>query len=138
MKKLAPISAVVAAALLLAVAAFAANKTFTLKMTGKAETPKGAPKGKGTAKLALDSGTGQVCFNMSWSGIGKPTAAHIHQGKKGKAGPVVIPLFGGAPHNTGCVSASKSLINKIIKSPSSYYVNVHTAAYPNGAIRAQL
>jgi hypothetical protein len=138
MKKLGLISLALLAALSLAVSAFAATKTFTVSMTGKAETPKGDPDGKGTAKVTLNTSTGRVCFNLTWSRIGNPVAAHIHKGKKGVAGPVVIPFFGGAPKHTGCVKASKSLVAKIVKSPASYYVNVHTQAFPAGALRAQL
>ncbi|MBS1786273.1 MAG: CHRD domain-containing protein [Acidobacteria bacterium] len=32
----------------------------------------------------------------------------------------------------------KSQINDIMKNPGNYYVNVHTAEFPNGAIRGQL
>jgi len=138
MKKLGLISLALLAALSLAASAFAATKTFTVSMTGKAETPKGDPDGKGTAKITLNTSTGRVCFNLSWSRIGTPVAAHIHKGKKGVAGPVVIPFFGGAAKHTGCVKASKSLVSKIVKSPASYYVNVHTQAFPAGAVRAQL
>jgi hypothetical protein len=138
MKKLALISVAVVAALFLAVSAFAATKTLTTSMNGKAETPKGDPNGKGTAKVVLNTSTGKVCFRLTWSGIGTPTASHIHTGKKGVAGPVVIPFFGGAPKHTGCVKASKSLVRSIAKSPGSYYVNIHNATYPGGAIRGQL
>jgi CHRD domain len=138
MKKLAPITLAFAAALVLAATAFAANKTFTVTMTGKAETPKGAPKGKGTAKITLEPSVGKVCYRLTWSGIGTPTASHIHQGKKGTSGPIVIPLFAPTPKHSGCVKAPKSLIKKIIKHPGGYYVNVHTKKYPAGAIRAQL
>jgi hypothetical protein len=138
MKKFVAIPLALMAALLLAVTAYAANKTFTVKMTGSQETPKGSPTGKGSATITLNQSKGQVCFKLTWSGIDTPTASHIHQGKKGVAGPVVIPFFGGAPKHSGCVKASKSLIGKIAKSPSGYYVNIHTAKYPGGAIRAQL
>jgi hypothetical protein len=138
MKKLAPISIALLAALSLAVSAYAAERTFTVSMSGKAETPKGDPNGKGTAKIKIEASKGELCYRLSWSGIGTPSAAHIHKGKKGVAGPVLIPLFGGAAKHSGCVKASKSLLAKIVKSPASYYVNVHNAAYPNGAIRAQL
>ena len=137
MKKFAGISIAVLAALCLSVSAFAATKTFTVSMSGKAETPTGDPDGKGTAKVTINTSKGQVCFNLTWSRIGTPVAAHIHKGKKGVAGPVVVPFFAKAKH-TGCVKASKSLLGKILKSPSGYYVNVHTQAFPGGAIRAQL
>jgi hypothetical protein len=138
MKKLIPISIAVLAAGFLAVSAFAATKTFTVTMTGSAETPKGDPNGKGTAKITLDTSRGRVCFDLTWTRIGNPVAAHIHKGKKGTVGPVLIPLFGGTAKHKGCVKASKSLLAKIVKSPASYYVNVHTQAFPAGAIRAQL
>jgi hypothetical protein len=138
MHKLALTALIAIAALSLAVGASAATKTLTVSMNGKQETPKGDPNGKGTAKIALNTSTGKVCFRLSWSGIGTPTAAHIHQGRKGVAGPVVVPIFGGAPKHSGCVKADKKLIGKIAKSPASYYVNVHNAKYPGGALRGQL
>ena len=138
MKRFVPVSLALIAALFLAVTALAADKTLTVSMTGKQETPKGDPNGKGTAKITLQSSKGRICFKLTWSGIGTPNASHIHKGKKGVAGPVVVPFFGGAPKHSGCVKASKALIGQIAKSPASYYVNVHNAAFPGGAIRAQL
>ena len=37
-----------------------------------------------------------------------------------------------------CDSVSDDLIDEIRRSPRGFYVNVHTADYPNGAIRGQL
>ena len=115
-----------------------ASTVLTTKMNGTQETPKGAPKGSGSATITLNAAKGKVCFKLTWSGIGNPTASHIHQGAKGKAGPVVVPLFAATPKHSGCVSAAKSLIAKIAKKPGGYYVNVHTAKYPGGAVRGQL
>jgi CHRD domain-containing protein len=128
----------IVAVLVVSSMAFAASKVITVNMNGKQETPAGSPTGKGTAKVTLNSSTGKVCFRFTWSGIGTPTAAHIHKGAKGKAGPVVIPFFGGKAKHSGCVTAAKSLVAAIIKKPGSYYVNIHTAKFPGGAIRAQL
>ena len=138
MQKLTLIAPTIVVMLMLVATAAAANKTFTVSMSGKAETPKGDPDGSGTAKITLEPSVGKVCFKITWSKIGTPTAAHIHQGKKGVAGPVVIPLFATPPKHSGCVKADKKLIGKIAKSPGSYYVNVHNTKYPAGALRAQL
>jgi hypothetical protein len=117
----------------------AATKTLTLHMTGAQEVPKGSPTGSGSARLSLNSSTGQVCFTLQWSKIDAPTASHIHKGAKGKSGAVVVPLFAMAPaKHSGCVSASKALVAAILKKPTDYYVNLHTKQYPNGALRAQL
>ncbi len=70
-------------------------------------------------------------------GLGKPSAAHIHRAPASKAGPVVVPL-GAAYKAKGCTSAAKKTIEAIESHPNAYYVNVHTAKYPNGAIRGQL
>jgi hypothetical protein len=124
--------------LVIASVAMAASKSITVKMDGKQESPAASTTGTGSAKITLNDTKGQVCFKLSWSGIGTPSAAHIHKAVKGKAGPVVVPLFSGTPKKSGCVSASKSLVAAIIKKPGSYYVNVHTAKYPGGAVRGQL
>ena len=38
----------------------------------------------------------------------------------------------------GCVSVDRSLVKEIRQSPDEFYVNVHTADFPAGALRGQL
>jgi hypothetical protein len=56
------------------------------------------------------------------------------------SGPIVVPLA--APDATGvssgCVSADPELIKAIRQNPEAYYVNVHNADFPAGALRGQL
>ena len=105
-------------------------------LNGKAE---GAPKtNKGKAEVTLNAATGKVCWDFRLAKIdGKPNQAHIHKGKAGVAGNVVVP-FGASYKRQGCTSAAKSLVKTILKSPGSYYVNVHNAKHPAGAMRGQL
>jgi hypothetical protein len=120
-------------------AASTATKSFTTTLLGSNEVPKGAPKGSGKAVITLNAGTGKVCWTFSSiKGISKVNASHIHKAPKGKSGPVVVAFFTGALKTKGCVKASKSVIRAIEKTPSGYYVNIHTAKYPAGAIRGQL
>jgi hypothetical protein len=124
----------------LALAAGTAGTT-TLKTTmlGKSEVPKGAPKGSGKAVVTLNASKGTVCWKFSnIKGLSKVNASHIHKGAKGKSGNVVVAFFAGALKTKGCVKAPKSLIKAIAKHPAGYYVNIHTAKYPAGAIRGQL
>jgi hypothetical protein len=108
------------------------------KLVGKTEVPKGSPTGHGIVNLTLSGAKGTVCWTFEGvTGIGKATAAHIHKALPGKAGPVVVP-FGATYKAKGCTKASKTLIAAIESHPNSYYVNVHTAKYPAGAIRGQL
>ncbi len=39
---------------------------------------------------------------------------------------------------TGCTSATSALVQQIADNPAGFYVNVHNAEFPNGAIRGQL
>jgi len=125
---------------LVAVFAASATTTATTKLeatlSGKAD---GAPKtNKGKAELKLNAATGKVCWEFTLAKIdGKPNQAHIHKGKAGVAGNVVVPL-GATYKRQGCTSAAKSLVKAILKSPGSYYVNVHNAKHPAGAMRGQL
>ena len=111
----------------------------TATLTGAAETPAGDPAGSGKAKITFDISEGLVCWSVNVKGTAAPVAAHIHKGAAGTAGPVVVPI--GTPAmgaSKGCAAAARSLIKDMIKNPSEYYVNVHTGAFPAGAVRGQL
>jgi hypothetical protein len=104
-------------------------------LTGKAESPKGDPDGRGTAEIKINGR--RVCWELSVSKIGKPQAAHIHKGRAGVAGPVVVPL--GATYKAeGCMQTTAAIARAIASNPGAYYVNVHTAKYAAGAVRGQL
>jgi hypothetical protein len=129
---------------ILALTSVAANggRRFNVRMTGAAEAPgPGDPDGSGRAKLGLFLGHGEVCFLLKVSKIALPaTAAHIHKAPAGSPGPVVVGLT--APNakglSVGCVAADRQLIKDIIQNPEEYYVNVHNADFPAGAVRGQL
>ena len=111
--------------------------TFESYLLGKSEVPKGAPKGSATVNLTITGN--KVCWKFTkLKNFDKPLVSHIHKGKAGAAGPVYIPL-GGAFKATGCINApAGSPTSAIAKNPKGFYVNVHTAKYPNGAVRGQL
>lgn len=113
-------------------------------LTGAEEAPgPGDPDATGIADFALNQGVERVCFELSWADIdGDVFAAHIHEAPAGEAGPIVVPLFAGDFDGTdsvsGCVDADRALVKDIRKNPTDYYVNVHSTAFPPGAIRGQL
>jgi hypothetical protein len=90
---------------------------------------------------------------------GAPYAAHIHRGEPGSNGPVVVNLafptggdaadcvtetrVGAAPANTpvfvrDAQGVPLATALEILANPGAFYVNVHNADYPAGAIRGQL
>ena len=67
------------------------------------------------------------------------TLPHIHEGAVGQDGPVKVPFD--APKTgsaKGCKTADAAVVKAIMQNPANYYVNVHNAAYPKGAVRGQL
>ena len=109
------------------------------RLTGTQEVPPADLDGTGSFGVFLDAGRGQVCFGLQVANIAPAVAAHIHRGVVGQNGPVVVPL---PPPTTGasagCVAADPAVVQDIINHPTNYYVNVHNAQFPGGAIRGQL
>jgi hypothetical protein len=127
---------VLVAAFIPAVALGALEKSsLHASLTGAAETPKGDPDGRGTAEIKINGR--QVCWELTVSKIGKPQAAHIHRGRPGVAGPVIVPL-GETYKAKGCIRTTLASANAIAARPGAYYVNVHNAKYAAGAVRGQL
>jgi len=127
--------------LAIAPGASAGGRPFTTDLTGEAEvTAAGVPNqgdldGVGTAELTINPGLGEVCWTIEVSGVAPITAAHIHAAPATLPGPVVVPLN---PYTGGCTTVDPQLARAIVKDPSAYYVNVHNADFPAGALRGQL
>lgn len=116
------------------------GRPLSTTLSGAAEVPgPGDPDGSGTATITLNPGQNQVCFELTVSNIAPATAAHIHEGAADKAGPVVVGLTAPTSGSSkDCVSLDQAKIKAIIKNPSAYYINVHNADFPDGAVRGQL
>lgn len=114
--------------------------TFYANLTGAAEVGGGDTDGSGKAEITVSDELDQVCWDLNdVRGIGPITAAHIHRGAAGTNGPPVFTLNraneGGYK---GCTEASEFVQEFLGSNPGAFYVNVHTAEFPNGAIRGQL
>ena len=107
-------------------------------MTGEQEVPgPGDPNGIGEAKIKVFRA--KVCYTLTAKRIAPATAAHIHKGPPGVAGPIVVPLKPPTDGSfSGCEKISRSLAKNLKEHPGRYYVNVHNRPYPEGAIRGQL
>ena len=117
------------------------GRRLTATLTGAAEVPgPGDPDGGGSAVITLNQGQNEVCFELTVTNIAPATLAHIHVGAAGAAGDAVVTLTPPPTEGSskGCVSASAELIKDIRQNPANYYVNVHNAEFPDGAVRGQL
>jgi len=121
--------------------AAAANggKQLSTTLSGAEEVPAADPDGSGTATFRIQTSKGQVCYTLEVRDIAPAAAAHIHHAPAGINGPVVVPLTPPTEGtSSGCVEVLLSLARDIVRNPGDYYVNVHNADYPAGAVRGQL
>lgn len=82
-----------------------------------------------------------LCYAVLVSNIAGATAAHIHRGRSGVNGGIMvnfIPPAGNPGRVAGCTRITRTLYAQIAAFPSEFYVNVHNAAFPAGAVRGQL
>jgi len=121
--------------------------SFTVALNGTNEFPgPGDPSGTGEATITVNGTTGQVCLNLTTAGLTATspatpsiTAAHIHPGLPGTANPPVVDFAVTSGTSVAkCVASTPLQAAAIIASPNAFYLNAHTADFPNGAIRGQL
>ena len=107
-------------------------------LAGSQEAPANASTATGTATFTVNPTTKVLTGTVTTAGI-TGVSAHIHEGAKGVAGPVVVPLTAGAagewvvPSNTVLTDSQYAAFQAY-----SYYVNVHSTAFPAGEIRGQI
>lgn len=111
-------------------------------LTGGAEVPAVTTAATGTAQFSLNSTFTAINYSVQVEGLsGAIMGAHLHEAVAGATGGVVVDLSGDVMGNTisGTISGTDltdALIVELLE--SGIYLNVHTAANPNGEIRAQI
>jgi hypothetical protein len=111
--------------------------------------PSGDPNGSGFAVVNVNASTEKVCYVVFVRNIDQPQepapglgSAHIHVLPSGAIAVDLEASFralgGDAYVASGCVHADATVIENIVEHPELYYVNVHTAAYPGGAVQGAL
>jgi hypothetical protein len=115
---------------------------FRASMNGDKELGDGDGDGNGRGTFTARFDGRQLCYTMRFSGLDDPQAAHIHRGSRRQNGAIVIdlrPRFTDTGARARCVTVSSAALRRSIRNgPSSFYVNVHTERFPDGAIRGQL
>jgi hypothetical protein len=139
-----------AALVAIAVPALAASSKYKATLNGKQEKPTSDSKATGSATFTVASNGKSIKYTLKASKLsGSPQAAHVHFGKPGVAGPVVVNIcakpcklpksgtltskqFAKAPGVANFAAAVKAVKN------GQAYVNIHTKKYPAGEIRGQI
>jgi hypothetical protein len=108
---------------------------FEVPLNGAQEAPgPGDPDGTGLATLLFDDVANSVTWDITVANIEPITLDHIHFAPAGAPGPVVID-FGGTLIGGPIVDPD---VANVLLDPTQYYVNVHNADFPAGAVRGQL
>jgi hypothetical protein len=117
--------------------------TYRATMAAASETPRptasaAAAKGIFTATVTDSGSTRTLKWKLTFFGLsGKAVGAHVHRGKVGAAGAVLIPLCGPCTSGqVGTVKISPSAADALRRGLA--YVNVHTAKNAAGEIRGQV
>lgn len=109
----------------------------TLRAATEVPAPKGASEASGSFTGTLKGR--RLHWTLRFAKLtSKPAGAHIHTGRKGRTGPVVVVLCGTNCHSpmSGTATLSASFL-KAMKAGGTY-VNVHTTKNPSGEIRGQV
>ena len=118
----------------------AGPQRLTANLTGAAEVPgPGKVNASGSAVVRVNTAQRRVCYTVNFRNVPNATMAHIHSGRRGVAGPPVITLQRAGPRTfQGCTRVARTLARDLVASPRRFYVNVHSSAFPDGAVRGQL
>lgn len=135
--------------------------TFSFPLSGAQVPGEGDPDGRANATLRLEPERETVCLGANWRDLqGDVTALHIHRAPEGQTGPHHIEILNderltGAWNQVEfCVQVTgghhaqeagghhgaepADVIQAVVDDPEQFYLNVHTTAFPEGAIRGQI
>jgi len=130
--------------------AVAQEQKFVATLSGQEEVPPTTSQATGMAEVTVTGESAEYSVNAT--NIQGVTAGHIHSGKQGENGPIVVTLFkNDSPTNevseTGSITADKlegpmagKQLTDLVSAMNNgeTYVNIHTEQNPNGEIRGQL
>lgn len=131
------------------------EKKFTATLSGKNEVPAKDTKATGTSEFTLSRDGKTMTYIVNVKDIDKATMAHIHQGKTGENGPIVVTLFKATTATgskngilaRGTITSDKlegplkgKQISDLVKliEDGNAYANVHTQQNPKGEIRGEI
>ena len=132
------LTALALAAALVGGAAYAEEMTMDVELSGAEEVPPVETSASGTAEVTFDSTTRKLSWELEYSGLsGDATAAHFHgPAAAGENAPPMVPIPEFASGSEGSAELTEEQAKALMD--GKMYVNVHSAANPNGEIRGQV
>jgi hypothetical protein len=114
------------------------QERFETTLSGAQEVPAVSTAASGRAEVSFDQRGNLLQWRITYQGLSGPvTAAHFHgPAGPGQNAPPVVPLHPGASPLTGQLRLTPEQFSQL--ESGQWYVNLHTAAHPQGEIRGQL
>jgi hypothetical protein len=113
-----------------------ADTLVTATLSGSAEVPANPSASTGNVSGTFNEETKMLMFDITYTGF-TPVAWHIHKAAAGANGGVIF--------NMGTTFLTPFMFMQTLDAAQEsdlkaglYYVNLHSATYPNGEIRGQL
>lgn len=101
--------------------------------------PGGDPDGWGRARIRTDDMLNNVCVDLEVRSISQVLSARIYRGAPGEKGEPVVNLDTPDDEDSDdCDTVGDALVDDIQRNPASFYVEVRTSEFPEGAIRGQV
>ena len=118
--------------------ASAEQMKFKADLSGGEEVPPVETSATGTTDVTYDTDTKKLTWTLEYSGLsGDATAAHFHgPADPGENAGPVVPIPDPASGSQGEADLTEEQAADL--QAGKWYVNVHTAANPNGEIRGQV
>ncbi|MCF6436654.1 CHRD domain-containing protein [Pseudoalteromonas sp. MMG022] len=113
----------------------------TFELNGSQQVPMNQSSAMGDGYASYDSTDGELYLRVVTSGVDDATAAHIHTGRIGANGDVLVVLEQDDEIMTDWVTPEGTMIDEAtlnVLLSGGHYVNVHTPAMPDGEIRGQI
>ena len=105
-------------------------QSYVADLEGYSQTPRVVTAASGKATLTLSADQKTLSYHVV-QGVTSATKAHIHLGAAGENGAVVYPLEPVGPDMTGAIAlVNQTDVTKLDQ--GQFYINVHSAANPEG------
>nr|WP_263326521.1 CHRD domain-containing protein [Neobacillus sp. Marseille-Q6967] len=131
------------------------NQLFFAILEGSEEVPPVQTDATGLAKFKVSRDERKIGYRLTVNNLENFTQAHIHLGRRGENGPIVVFLFGPIDPD---ISVTKGIVDGVITAEDlvgplegedlstlidlmkegKTYVNAHTVQNPEGEIRGQI
>lgn len=136
--RLSLISAALVATFMLASPALAAMVNYKADLKGASVVPPSDSKGTGSLAVTYDTASKKLTWKGAYTGLtGAATAAHFHgPADAGKNAGVAVPIGPATSPLAGMATLTDAQAADL--AAGKWYVNVHTAKFPNGEIRGQV